>query len=110
MKFSAINFLWKAPEYFSRWRVFPRAFITMYLLIVWETSQWFMALSEPTTQQAAFASSVLGIGAAWFGLYLQGPKFKAEELEHTSHADGSHHTRMGKAPTYKEEVDIKYEN
>jgi len=26
-----IDWLWSAPEYFSRWRLFPRAFISMNL-------------------------------------------------------------------------------
>ena len=26
-----MGWMWLAPEYFSRWRIFPRAFITMYI-------------------------------------------------------------------------------
>lgn len=63
---------WLAPEYFDKWRVFPRIFITVYIYLLYDVVQWFMALPEPNTQQAALVSTIVGVGAAWFGLYLNG--------------------------------------
>ena len=60
----------KAPEYFSRWRIFPRVFISMYIYLLYDVVQWFMVLSEPNTQQAGLVSVLVGSGAAWFGLYV----------------------------------------
>lgn len=64
------GWLWIAPEYFSRWRIFPRAFISMYIYLLYEVTMWFMALPDPNTQQAGLVSVVVGAGAAWFGLYV----------------------------------------
>lgn len=64
------GWLWIAPEYFSRWRIFPRIFISMYIYLLYEVTTWFMALPDPNTQQAGLVSVVVGAGAAWFGLYV----------------------------------------
>ena len=63
---------WVAPEYFSRWRLFPRAFISMYIYLLFETTTWFMALPDPNNAQAGLISVIVGAGAAWFGLYVNG--------------------------------------
>jgi hypothetical protein len=39
----------------------------MYLLYF--TTFWFMELAEPSFEQSALISIVVGAGAAWFGLY-----------------------------------------
>ena len=59
-----------APEYFSRWRLFPRAFVSMYIYLLYDVVQWFMLLPEPNTSQAGLVSVLVGAGAAWFGLYV----------------------------------------
>ena len=58
------------PEQLNAWRVVPRLLVTLYGLMCWRVTEWFMSLPEPTTQQAAFVSTVLGAAAAWFGLYV----------------------------------------
>lgn len=69
------SWFWMAPEYFSRWRVFPRGFILVYFWLIIQTAMWFMGLPAPTPAQAAFASAIIGAGAAWFGLYVNsGPR------------------------------------
>ena len=68
------GWLWLAPEYFNRWRVFPRAFIIFYFWLAYETAMWFMAIPVPNPAQAAFASAVIAAGAAWFGLYVNASK------------------------------------
>jgi len=67
---------WIAPEYFSRWRLFPRAFISMYIYLLYEVCIWFMALPEPNNAQAGLVSVVVGAGAAWFGLYVNSTSSK----------------------------------
>jgi hypothetical protein len=67
---------WNAPEYFSRWRLFPRAFISMYIYLLWDVTTWFMALPDPNTQQAGLVSVLVGSGAAWFGLYVNSSSTK----------------------------------
>ena len=64
------GWIWIAPEYFSRWRLFPRAFISMYIYLLYEVTNWFMALPSPGAEQAGLVSVVVGAGAAWFGLYV----------------------------------------
>tara|TARA_B100000035_G_scaffold314863_1_gene332717 strand:+ start:995 stop:1372 length:378 start_codon:yes stop_codon:yes gene_type:complete len=73
--------IWHAPEYFSRWRLFPRAFITMYIYLLYDVTQWFMALPDPNTQQAGLVSVIVGAGAAWFGLYVNSSSTKFEQVE-----------------------------
>ena len=56
------------------WRPFPRAFIGMYIYLLYLVVTWFMSLPDPNTQQAGLVSIVVGTGAAWFGLYVNGDK------------------------------------
>ena len=78
------NWVWLAPEYFSRWRLFPRAFISMYIYLLYDVVQWFMLLPEPNSQQAGLVSVLVGSGAAWFGLYVNSSSTKYETLEVSS--------------------------
>jgi hypothetical protein len=78
------GWFWLAPEYFNQWRLFPRAFIIFYFWLALETSLWFMGLPTPGPAQAAFASAVMGAGAAWFGLYVNsGPTAGYKHLNRT---------------------------
>ena len=70
---------WIAPEYFSRWRLFPRAFISMYIYLLFETTTWFMALEDPNNAQAGLISVIVGAGAAWFGLYVNSTSTKHDQ-------------------------------
>ena len=72
---------WVAPEYFSRWRLFPRAFISMYIHLLFETTTWFMALPDPNNAQAGLISVIVGAGAAWFGLYVNSTSTKHEDIK-----------------------------
>lgn len=83
------NWLWHAPEYFSRWRLFPRAFITMYIYLLWKVVTWFMELDAPTVEQAGLVSVIVGAGAAWFGLYVNSSSTKFEVMEVETKRDGS---------------------
>ena len=51
------------------WRIFPRIFITTYIILLYKCVIWYMALPAPTLEQSGLISIVVGAGAAWFGLY-----------------------------------------
>ena len=51
-------------------RLIPRLLMICYGGIFWISTQWFMGLSDPSNAQAAFISTIVGAGAAWFGLYV----------------------------------------
>ena len=51
------------------WRIFPRAFLTVYIFLLYYTVMWFMGLENPTFEQSGLISIIVGAGAAWFGLY-----------------------------------------
>jgi hypothetical protein len=63
--------IWEAfPYWFDKLRLFPRAFISVYIYMFYNVTNWFMALPEPNNAQAGLVSVVVGAGAAWFGLYV----------------------------------------
>ena len=53
------------------WRIFPRIFITVYIILLYECVMWYMNLTAPTMEQSGLISIVVGAGAAWFGLYTR---------------------------------------
>ena len=58
------------PSTLDSWRVIPRLLILCYMLAFYDATQWFMGLEDPTNAQAGFVSTIVGAGAAWFGLYV----------------------------------------
>ena len=58
------------------WRIIPRAFLSVYMFLLYYTTFWFMDLASPTMEQSGFVSIVVGAGAAWFGLYTSTSKSK----------------------------------
>ena len=67
------GWLWKLPAYIDRWRLVPRALMSVYMVLLVNVTDWFMALQTPNGAQSAFAAAVWAAGAAWFGLYLGKP-------------------------------------
>ena len=53
------------------WRIFPRIFITTYIILLYNCVMWYMGLQAPTMEQSGLISIVVGAGAAWFGLYTR---------------------------------------
>jgi hypothetical protein len=51
------------------WRIFPRMFLTVYIILLYKTVIWYMELPDPSMEQSGLISVVVGAGAAWFGLY-----------------------------------------
>jgi len=104
------GWFWLAPQYFNQWRVFPRAFIVFYFWLTFETAMWFMGLPTPGPAQAAFASAVIGAGAAWFGLYVNSGPQPMNFYQDTSKgvtATGDFDTMPG---AYKPEAEVHYHN
>ena len=51
------------------WRIFPRLFLTVYIILLYKCVIWYMNLPDPSLEQSGLISIVVGAGAAWFGLY-----------------------------------------
>tara|TARA_R100000655_G_scaffold27696_1_gene56363 strand:- start:4707 stop:5087 length:381 start_codon:yes stop_codon:yes gene_type:complete len=58
------------------WRIIPRAFLAVYMYLLYYTTFWFMDLTDPSFEQSGLISIVVGAGAAWFGLYTNSHKDK----------------------------------
>ena len=56
------------------WRIIPRAFLGVYMYLLYFTTFWFMDLPDPSFEQSGLISIVVGAGAAWFGLYTNSHK------------------------------------
>jgi hypothetical protein len=71
---------WQKWIWFSNmidaYRIFPRAFLTVYIYLLYFCTMWFMELEAPTFEQSGLISIVVGAGAAWFGLYAGTAKDK----------------------------------
>jgi hypothetical protein len=59
----------KYAQFLHDFRIVPRSLVVGYSYLVWDVIHWFMALENPTTQQAMLITTVVGISAAVFGLY-----------------------------------------
>ena len=51
------------------WRIFPRIFVSVYIILLYKVVTWFMTLPEPNLEQAGLVSVVTGAMAAVFGIY-----------------------------------------
>ena len=58
------------------WRIFPRAFLGVYMFLLYYCTMWFMDLPDPSFEQSGLISIVVGAGAAWFGVYAGTSKNK----------------------------------
>ena len=63
----------KTAGLLDKFRVIPRLIMIAYIYAFYSATTWFMALSDPTNAQAAFISTIVGAGAAFFGLYVGKP-------------------------------------
>ncbi len=64
------------------WRIWPRAFLSVYIFLVYYAAIWFMDLPEPSMEQSGLISILVGAGAAWFGLYVN-----SAAKEHSTNAE-----------------------
>lgn len=56
-------------ELWLRIKPIPALFISIYIFLVYTAVTWFMTLAAPTMEQTGFVSAIIGVGAAWFGIY-----------------------------------------
>lgn len=68
------------PYWIDKLRIFPRAFITVYIYVFYTVVEWFMTIPEPNMAQAGLVSVVTGAGAAWFGLYVNSGGGKTDKI------------------------------
>ena len=54
----------------AAWRIWPRAFLSVYIFLIYFVVMWFLDLPDPTMEQSGLISILVGAGAAWFGLYV----------------------------------------
>ena len=54
---------WQKWVHFAKtldaWRIFPRAFITVYMFLLYYTTMWFMALEAPSLEQSGLISVIV---------------------------------------------------
>ena len=60
------------PEWLDKWRIWPRMIITLYGYAFYQTTNWFMNLDNPSNAQAGFVSVIVGAGAGFYGIYVNG--------------------------------------
>ena len=63
----------KTAGLLAKFRVIPRLIMIAYIYAFYSATTWCMALADPTNAQAAFISTIVGAGAAFFGLYVGKP-------------------------------------
>ena len=73
------------PETVDKWRLWPRLIITLYGLAFYRTTEWFMLLDAPNNAQSAFVSVIVGAGAGFFGIYVNG-----KPTQHEAHTGAEH--------------------
>ena len=59
-----------AADKLMEWKVLPRIMTIMFTIMAWRCAEWFMNLEEPTTQQSAFVSVIMGVMTGVYGIYL----------------------------------------
>ena len=57
-------------ERISKWKLLPRFMMLVMTLMSWRCAEWFMNLEDPTTQQSAFVSVIMGVMTGVYGIYL----------------------------------------
>ena len=81
-----IRMLWnfieiEIPELMSNWRLIPRLMMVAYGWAFYEVITWFMALDNPNNAQAGLVSVVVGAGAGWFAIYVNGKATKIKNKD-----------------------------
>ena len=54
----------------DKFRIIPRLVMLAYCWAFYASINWFMTLTDPSNAQAMFISTIVGAGAAFFGLYV----------------------------------------
>ena len=69
------------------WRIFPRIFVGVYIVLLYKVITWFMTLSEPNLEQAGLVSVVTGAMAAVL-VYTQAHLDKVRSLKAKINGNG----------------------
>ena len=82
----AVKQLWhcieiEIPELISNYRMVPRLMMVAYGWAFMEVITWFMALEAPNNAQAGLVSVVVGAGAGWFAIYVNGKATKIKNKD-----------------------------
>ena len=64
-------------EKFIKFKILPRFMMLASTIMSWRCAEWFMNLDEPTMQQSAFVSVVMGVMTGIFGIWM-GHEHKGE--------------------------------
>jgi hypothetical protein len=67
------------PEWLDKWRIWPRLIITLYGFAFYRTTEWFISLEAPSNAQAGYVSVIVGAGAGFYGIYVNGKTPRAEK-------------------------------
>ena len=65
----------------DKFRVIPRLVMLAYIYAFYKSVTWFMQLPDPTNSQAMYISTIVGAGAAFFGLYVGKPGAKIPKVK-----------------------------
>ena len=65
----------------DKFRVIPRLVMLAYIYAFYKSVTWFMQLPDPTNSQAMYISTIVGAGAAFFGLYVGKPGAKIPKIK-----------------------------
>jgi hypothetical protein len=57
-------------ETFLKWKILPRFMMLASTIMSWRCAEWFMNLDNPTMQQSAFVSVVMGVMTGIFGIWM----------------------------------------
>ena len=57
-------------EQFLKWKILPRLMMLASTIMSWRCAEWFMSLEDPTSQQSAFVSVVMGVMTGVFGIWM----------------------------------------
>lgn len=101
------------PYWLNKLRIFPRAFITVYIYMFYNVVDWFMQIPEPNMAQAGLVSVIVGAGAAWFGLYVNSGSGNTDKIvvqtdTSTMGTKGSYSGAATTEATFKEEKENPY--
>ena len=69
------------PELMSNWRLVPRLLMVAYAWAFLDVINWFMMLENPNNAQAGLVSVVVGAGAGWFAIYVNGKPSKVKNKD-----------------------------
>lgn len=59
-----------SPEQLDKWRIIPRLIMFALIVMTFRVVEWFMALPNPTLEQAGLVSVMTGALTGAYGLFL----------------------------------------